>query len=125
MLEGKAHGKGLVAKLSGIDDRDQAEALAGFEIIVSRSQFPQAEVGEYYWADLEGLKVEAVDGTEEFTRCAVGLAECSDTSPCPLHDTWKPLKTRITDYMSEHTLADLATALAQKKKLNEQNPHST
>ncbi len=46
LLEGKAHGKGLVAKLSGIDDRDQAEALAGFEIIVSRSQFPQAEVGE-------------------------------------------------------------------------------
>ena len=69
--------------------------------------------------------VEAVDGTEEFTRCAVGLAECSDTSPCPLHDTWKPLKTSITDYMSEQTLADLASALAQKKKLNEQNPRST
>ena len=25
LLEGKAHGKGLVAKLSGIDDRDQAD----------------------------------------------------------------------------------------------------
>jgi Rrf2 family protein len=69
--------------------------------------------------------VEAVDGTEGLTRCAVGLAECSDTSPCPLHDTWKPLKTRITDYMSEQTLADLARALARKKKLIEQYPRST
>ena len=63
LREGKVHGKGLIAKLSGIDDRDQAEALAGLEIIVPRSQFPQAEEGEYYWTDLEGLKVEAVDGT--------------------------------------------------------------
>ena len=69
--------------------------------------------------------VEAVDGTEGFIQCAVGLPECSDTSPCPLHDTWKPLRTSITDYMSEQTLADLATALAQKKKFNEQNPRST
>ena len=61
--------------------------------------------------------VSAVDGTESFHRCAVGLAECSDTSPCPLHDTWKPLRTRITDYLAEQTLADLASALARKKQL--------
>lgn len=68
--------------------------------------------------------VAAIDGPEEFTRCAVGLAECSDTSPCPLHDTWKPLKTKITDYLSEKTLADLATALAQKKFLIEKDSGS-
>ncbi len=61
--------------------------------------------------------VSAVDGTESFNRCAVGLAECSDTAPCPLHDTWKPLRTQITDYLTEQTLADLATALARKKQL--------
>lgn len=63
--------------------------------------------------------IEAVDGEEGFTRCAVGLAECSDTSPCPLHETWEPLKRRITDYLSERTLADLAAALAEKKRLIE------
>lgn len=61
--------------------------------------------------------VSAVDGTESLNRCAVGLAECSDNSPCPLHDSWKPLRTQITTYLSEQTLADLASALARKKQL--------
>jgi Rrf2 family protein len=61
--------------------------------------------------------VAAVDGTEGFSRCAVGLAECSDTAPCPLHDTWKPLRTKINDYLAEQSLADLAKALSRKKEL--------
>lgn len=69
--------------------------------------------------------VSAVDGTDSFNRCAVGLSECSDTSPCPLHDTWKPLRTKITDYLSEQTLADLATALRRKKQLIENNAGSS
>lgn len=61
--------------------------------------------------------VSAVDGIEGFNRCAVGLAECSDTAPCPLHETWKPLRDQINNYLSEQSLADLATALARKKHL--------
>ncbi|MEE9240080.1 MAG: Rrf2 family transcriptional regulator [bacterium] len=61
--------------------------------------------------------VAAVDGTEGFNRCAVGLAECSDEAPCPLHDAWKPLRTQICDYLAQETLASLATALARKKQL--------
>jgi 16S rRNA processing protein RimM len=62
LLEGKAHGKGLVVKLSGVEDRDQAELLKGLEIRVAREQLPEIEDGRFYWADLEGLKVETIDG---------------------------------------------------------------
>jgi 16S rRNA processing protein RimM len=62
LQEGKAHGKGLVAKLPGVDNRDQAELLKGLEILVAREQLPEIEEGRYYWADLEGLQVETVDG---------------------------------------------------------------
>lgn len=61
---GRAHGKGLIVQLDGIVDRDEADRLKGMEIVVDRSQLPELEEGHYYWADLEGLRVEAGDGTE-------------------------------------------------------------
>lgn len=60
--QGKTHGKGLVAKLVGVDDRDQALALNGVEIAILRSQLPELDTGEYYWADLIGFTVANVDG---------------------------------------------------------------
>lgn len=59
---GRVHGKGVVAKLKGCDDRDAAAALMGCDIAIRRDQLPQAAPGEYYWADLEGLRVINLDG---------------------------------------------------------------
>lgn len=55
--------KGLVMRLPGVDDRDAAEALRGSELYVPRSVLPPAGDGEFYWVDLEGLRVETLDGT--------------------------------------------------------------
>ena len=60
---GQRHGKGLLARLEGCADRDQAAALIGRRIAVRRDQLPPAEPGEFYWADLEGLRVETLEGT--------------------------------------------------------------
>ncbi|WP_395682899.1 ribosome maturation factor RimM [Dokdonella sp.] len=60
---GRAQGKGIVAELPGVDDRDAAMALLGAEIWVARSALPKAKPGEYYWCDLEGLEVVTVEGT--------------------------------------------------------------
>ncbi|AYC31986.1 ribosome maturation factor RimM [Pseudomonas cavernae] len=57
LLKGRSQNKVLVAKLKGLDDRDQARTLAGFEICVLRSLLPQLTDGDYYWFQLEGLKV--------------------------------------------------------------------
>jgi 16S rRNA processing protein RimM len=59
---GRAQGKGLVAELPGVADRDAAAALTGAEIWVMRSALPAAKPGEYYWSDLEGLEVVTVEG---------------------------------------------------------------
>lgn len=59
---GRLQGKGVIAKLDGIDSREAARALIGGEITVERSQLPEPEGDEYYWSDLVGLSVETVDG---------------------------------------------------------------
>jgi 16S rRNA processing protein RimM len=49
--------KGTVtAKLNGITDRNQAEALKGQKLYVDRAKLPEADAGTYYHADLVGLK---------------------------------------------------------------------
>lgn len=62
----EVRGNGLVAKLHGIDDRDQALALKGIEIGIPRAELPVLNVSAqgYYWADLEGCRVINQDGVE-------------------------------------------------------------
>ena len=55
--EGRRHGKGLVAHIAGVDDRDQARALVGLDIAIPTERMPALEAGEYYWYQLEGLRV--------------------------------------------------------------------
>lgn len=62
VLEGRKHGKGLVVRLEGCDDRDQAAALVGQAISIYRDQLPAPRPDEFYWADLEGLLVETLNG---------------------------------------------------------------
>ncbi|MCR6685227.1 ribosome maturation factor RimM [Pseudoxanthomonas sp.] len=59
---GRDTGKHVVATLPGCEDRDAAEALRGTEIWVPREVLPPPAPGEYYWVDLEGLRVVTVDG---------------------------------------------------------------
>lgn len=62
LLRGQTSGKGLVAAFTGINDRDQALALGGYTLYISRDQLPAPQDGEYYWADLIGLRVENRQG---------------------------------------------------------------
>jgi 16S rRNA processing protein RimM len=53
----------VLARLSGIEDRDQAEALRGLRLHLLRAALPQTEAEEYYHADLIGLEAVLGDGT--------------------------------------------------------------
>lgn len=64
LAEGRLHGKGVVARLAGCDDRDVAAGFVGSDIAILREQLQQAAPGEYYWTDLIGLSVQTVDGVE-------------------------------------------------------------
>ena len=45
----------------------------------------------------------------------MGLDPCSDDTPCPLHDTFKPIRKSIRDYLSETTIADVSRAFWEKQ----------
>lgn len=62
---GKRNANGSVtACLPNVVSRDDAERLVGAEIWILRSQLPPARAGQYYWVDLEGLKVSTIEGVD-------------------------------------------------------------
>lgn len=64
LVAGKKHGKGLIAQFINCDDREVAVTLVGKRIAIKPEQLPPAEKGEYYWRDLQGLKVSNIEGIE-------------------------------------------------------------
>lgn len=65
LLEGRVQGSGLVvARLEGIEGIERARALIDADIAVKREQLPKLKRGEYYWSDLEGLKVVNLEGVD-------------------------------------------------------------
>lgn len=62
LVQGRRQGPGIVVQLKGVSDRDQALTYCGAEVLVPIEQFPQLPDGEYYWHQLEGLRVETVAG---------------------------------------------------------------
>jgi 16S rRNA processing protein RimM len=60
--DGQASGKRLIVQVEGIDTRDQAEDLIGYEVRVNVDAMPDLEEGELYWFQLEGLSVENSSG---------------------------------------------------------------
>lgn len=87
----KAHGKGLVVALKGVQDRTAAEQLVGATIWISKTQLPKTELNEYYWSDLKGLTVFGVDEHNQ----AVNLGR--------IHELFE---TGANDVMLVHATAD-------------------
>lgn len=63
-VRGKASGKHLVADVPDVHDRDAADALRGIEIFVPRDALPPPRPGEFYWVDLEGMRVTNAEGVD-------------------------------------------------------------
>lgn len=48
-----------------------------------------------------------LDGETAFRRCIMGLNQCSDKQPCPMHGAWKHLRAELINGLAEKTLFDL------------------
>lgn len=59
----------IIAKISGIDDRNAAETLRGTELFIERSALPDLKENEFYQADLIGFDV-VRNGTK------IGVIDC-------------------------------------------------
>jgi len=73
VAEAKVHGRTVVAKLEGCEDRDAAAALRGKLVAVPWAALPGTKSGEYYWADLIGLAV--VNGAGQALGRIAGLLQ--------------------------------------------------
>lgn len=65
----RVHKNVVLLKLKGIRSRDEAEEIAGAEVLIRRDWLPAVEEDEYYWADLIGLSAFDEDG------CCLGRVE--------------------------------------------------
>lgn len=57
--------------------------------------------------------VKAVDGDELFTGCGLGLRKCNAKAPCPIHDEFKVIRTKMQT-MLETTRVDEFTERLDK-----------
>lgn len=53
----KTHGKGVVAKLVGVESRDDAESIKNLDISINAEMLPELADDDYYWRDLVGMQV--------------------------------------------------------------------
>lgn len=57
-------GDTIIIKLPDCDDPETVRRYTNCEIAIDRSKLPKLSKGEYYWADLIGMKVVTTNGTE-------------------------------------------------------------
>lgn len=71
--------------------------------------------------DPEGMTllgvVETIDGLDVTTECVLGIPECSDRAPCPLHDRWAGVRSAIIDMLGQESIADWADHLDRGRSL--------
>lgn len=72
--------------------------------------------GGYYLSAFQqeiklGDIVRAVDGSQLFSGCVLGLKSCSEAEPCPMHSSYKAIRSRIIDMVEESTISTMARKL--------------
>lgn len=59
--------------------------------------------------------VRTVDGDTIFSGCALGLKQCSESKPCPLHNEFKRIRDDISEMLQSAKLGEFNTLLAKNK----------
>lgn len=74
-----------------------------------------------FYLDAEGLDcsladiVKVVDGDKLFTGCGLGLKQCSETHPCPIHHEFKAVRKGIQHMLENAKLGEFTEE--QEKRL--------
>ncbi len=59
----------------------------------------------------------AIDGDTVYNGCALGLTECSNTQPCPMHDKFVKVRNELKKMLETTTVHDLAIGLKSGKTI--------
>lgn len=81
--------------------------------IISSAKGPNG--GFYIEKEQENLTlidlVIAIDGDQIFTGCGLGLKQCSEESPCPIHNDFKRIRDQLGQMLRNKKIADLASEI--------------
>ena len=58
--------------------------------------------------------VSVIDGDKLYIDCGLGLKQCNEAKPCPVHDEYKLIRDALIKMHTETTLDDLAEKLEKK-----------
>ena len=47
--------------------------------------------------------------------CGLGLSQCSDDQPCPIHDSFKGCRDKLLDWFENKTISDLGDDLLRRE----------
>jgi Rrf2 family protein len=59
--------------------------------------------------------VDATDGRISLERCGLGLKECSEKHPCPIHNEFKAYSIRLHNLLTHKTVQELAKGIREGK----------
>ena len=57
------------------------------------------------------MVIKVMDGLEFFNNCGLGLRECSENHPCPLHDDFKIYRDGLLNMFSSKSISDLVSKI--------------
>ena len=55
--------------------------------------------------------VHAIDGDAVFSGCGLGLAQCDENHPCPVHDKFKSIRDELSQMLYSTNLEELALGI--------------
>lgn len=58
--------------------------------------------------------VRAIDGDQLFSGCALGLKQCAESKPCPLHNSFKLLRNELKKILESATLGAFTEKLEER-----------
>ncbi len=59
--------------------------------------------------------IEAIDGLDAFYNCGIGINQCDEEHPCPIHKDYKPLREGFKQILSSKTIRDYKIDIKEGK----------
>jgi len=60
--------------------------------------------------------IRAIEGSGIWRHCLLGLVECSDKAPCPVHATWKVARAQLERHLAGESIVSLARAVSARRR---------
>jgi Rrf2 family protein len=55
--------------------------------------------------------VQAIDGDQIYKGCGLGLKQCNELKPCPVHDKFKIIRNELSDMLENTSVHELANGI--------------